>query len=153
MLDEKDQRILELLQQDASLSTYAITKKSGIPQTTVLNRVKKLKEEGIIKRYTLDIDWKKLGLNNKALIFIKVDKNAEQKGSKVGEIEKKISRYPLVLNVKRLMGKHDFMVELVCKDIDELNDFLIKRIRSLPEIADTETVMILEEWKKEGGGI
>jgi len=46
------------------------------------------------------------------------------------------------------MGKYDFMIELVSRDIDELNDFLIKKIRSLQEIADTETVMILGEWKK-----
>lgn len=148
MVDEKDKKILEILQQDASLSTYKITKKTGIPQTTVLNRVRKLKQEGIIKKYTVDIDWKKRGMNNKALIFVKVDKNIEQKGSKVGEIEQKISKYPSVLNVKRLMGKQDFMIELVCEDIDELNDFLIKKIRSLPEIADTETVMVLGEWEK-----
>lgn len=148
MLDEKDRVILGILQQDANLSTYKITKKTGIPQTTVLNRMRRLKAEGIIRRYTLDVDWKKLGLNNKALIFVKVDKNAEQKESKVGEIEKKIFKYPLVLNVKRLMGKYDFMIELVCKDIEELNGFLVKKIRSLPEIADTETVMVLEEWKQ-----
>ena len=40
------------------------------------------------------------------------------------------------------------MIELVCKDIEELNGFLVKKIRSLPEIADTETVMVLEEWKQ-----
>ncbi len=148
MFDEKDKKILEILQQDASLSTYKITKKTGIPQTTVLNRMRRLKQEGIIKKYTIDIDWKKMGMSNKALIFVKVDKNIEQKGSKVGEIEQKISKYSLVLNVKRLMGKQDFMVELVCKDIDELNDFLIKKIRCLPEVADTETVMVLGEWAK-----
>ena len=148
MLDEKDKTILDILQQDASLSTYKITKKTGIPQTTVLNRMRKLKQENIIRKYTIDIDWKKLGMNNKALIFVKVDKNIEQRNSKVGEIEEKISKYPLVLNVKRLMGKYDFMIELVCRDIDELNDFLIKKIRSLPQIADTETVMILGEWKR-----
>ncbi|HLC70688.1 MAG TPA: Lrp/AsnC family transcriptional regulator [Candidatus Nanoarchaeia archaeon] len=148
MLDEKDKIILDILQEDASLSTYKIAKKTRIPQTTVLNRMRKLKKEGIIRKYTIDIDWKKQGMNNKALIFVKVDKNTEQKKGKVGEIEEKISKYPLVLNVKRLMGKYDFMIELVCRDIDELNGFLIKKIRSLPEIADTETVMILSEWKK-----
>lgn len=143
MKDEKDTRILELLQQDANLSTYKISKKTAIPQTTVLNRIKKLKQEGIIKKYTIDINWKKLGMNNKALIFVKVDKNTEQKGSKVGEIEEKISKLSSVLNVKRLMGKYDFMIELLCKDIDDLNYFLIKKVRMLPEIADTETVMVL----------
>ena len=145
MLDEKDKIILELLQQDASLSTYKITKKTGIPQTTVLNRINQLKEEGIIKRYTLDVDWKKLGMNHKALILVKVDKKAE---SKVGDIEEKVFKFPQVLNIKRLMGKNDFVIELVCKDIDELNEILVKKIRSLPEIADTETIIVLKEWEK-----
>lgn len=149
MLDKKDETILELLQQDASLSTYQITKKTGIPQTTVLNRIKRLKQDGLIKKYTIDLDWKKLGKKIKALIFVKVDKNLELKGSgKVGEIEQKIYRHPLVLSVKRLMGKQDFVIEMVCQDLDELNEFLITKIRSTHEIADTETVVVLEEWKK-----
>ena len=94
MLDEKDKIILDILQEDASLSTYKIAKKTRIPQTTVLNRMRKLKKEGIIRKYTIDIDWKKQGMNNKALIFVKVDKNTEQKKGKVGEIEEKISKYP-----------------------------------------------------------
>ena len=44
-MDNKDQLILELLAIDASLSTYKISKKTMIPQTTVLNRIKKLKKE------------------------------------------------------------------------------------------------------------
>lgn len=148
MLDKKDERILEILQKDSSLSTYKITKKTNIPQTTVLNRIKKLKELGIIKKFTVDVDWKKLGKNNKILIFVKVSKKIEQKQGNVGEIENKIFKYPEVLSVKRLMGQHDFVIELICKDIDELNEFLIKKIRSLPEIGDTETVVVLKEWEK-----
>ena len=145
MLDEKDKLILEVLQKDSRLSTYNIAKKTAIPQTTILNRMKKLKDIGIIKAYTIDLDWKKLDKNTKAIIFTKVNKAAE---NSVGEIEKRISKLPHVLNVKRLMGKNDFMVEVVCKDIDELNNFLIKKIRVLPEIADTETVVVLEEWEE-----
>jgi len=149
MLDKKDQTILELLQQDASLSTYKITKRTGIPQTTVLNRIKKLKAEGLIKKYTIEIDWKKLGKKIKALIFVKVDKNLEIKSKgKVGEIEQRIYQYPQVLNIKRLMGKQDFMIELVCNDLEELNKFLITKVRSTEEVADTETVVVLEEWRK-----
>lgn len=148
MLDKRDQTIIDILHTDANLSTYQIAKKTAIPQTTVLNRIRKLRESGIIKRYTLDLDWKKLELATKVLIFVKVDKNAEQKTNKVGEIEKRISLYPNVLSVKRLMGRHDFVIELVCRDIDALNEFLIQRIRVLPQVADTETVVVLEEWKK-----
>ena len=79
--------------------------------------MRKLKKEGIIRKYTIDIDWKKQGMNNKALIFVKVDKNTEQKKGKVGEIEEKISKYPLVLNVKRLRTSYHTCARLLTQKV------------------------------------
>ena len=148
MLDKKDELILELLHKDASLSTYQISKKTAIPQTTVLNRIRRLKEEGIIKRYTVDIDFKKFGKNVKALIYAKVEKNFEQRKSLIGNFEELLFKHDFGINVKRLMGKYDFVLEVVCKDIDELNDFLVQKVRAYEFIAETETVVVLKEWNK-----
>lgn len=149
MDDKKDQILLDTLKEDASLSTYKIAKKTGIPQTTVLNRVRKLKENGLIKRYTIDVDYKKLDKKVKALIFVKVNKDAEKKRhGKVGDIEANMARYPLVLNVKRLMGNTDFVMEVIAKDVDELNQFLIKNVRTRDDVAATETTIVLDEWEK-----
>src|SRR3989344_1380264 len=148
-MDTKDQQIIELLQHDSSLSTYKIAKKTLIPQTTVLHRIRKLKEQGIIKRFTVDGDFHQLGKKVKALIFVKVNKEMEKgKYGKVGDIEAQILKHPLVLNVKRLMGKHDFVIETVTQDIEELNQFLITNVRSLNAVAETDTVVVLQEWKK-----
>ena len=148
MLDKKDEMILELLHADASLSTYKISKKTAIPQTTVLNRVRKLKEEGVIKRYTIDMDYKKLGKGIKALIYARVEKNFEQRKNIIGNFEELLFKHDFVINVKRLMGKYDFVLEVVCKDIDELNDFLVQKVRAYEFIAETETVVVLREWNK-----
>ena len=148
MMDKKDEMILDLLHTDASLSTYQISKKTAIPQTTVLNRIRKLKEEGIIKRYTVNTDYKKLGKKVKALIYAKVEKNSEHKKKISGEVEELLFRHDFVVNVKRLMGKYDFVLEVVSKDIDELNDFLVKKVRAYEFIAETETVVVLKEWDK-----
>ncbi|MBI1970307.1 Lrp/AsnC family transcriptional regulator [Candidatus Woesearchaeota archaeon] len=147
MIDDRDKKLLETLRENADLSTYKVSKKTGIPQTTVLNRIRKLKEEGIIKRYTVEVDHKKLGDSVKALIFVKVNKDIEKKKhGKIADIEEKLSNYSEVLCVKRLMGKQDFMIELITKDVDTLNHFLITKVRSLDEVADTETVLVLQEW-------
>lgn len=147
MLDNVDKKILNLLKQDSSLSTHKISKKTLIPQTTVLNRIIKLKKAGIIKRFTIDLDYKKLDKGTKALIFVKVETKLEKKSlGKIGTIEKNLSQHEPVLNVKRLMGKWDFVIEIVCKDIDEINNFLIESVRSNNAIVDTETVVVLNEW-------
>lgn len=149
MDDKRDQILLDTLREDASLSTYKIAKKTGIPQTTVLNRIRKLRENGLIKRYTIDVDYKKLDKKVKALIFVKVNKDAEKKRhSKIGNIEAEIARHPSVLNVKRLMGKIDFVMEVIAQDVDELNQFLIKNVRTRDEVAETETTIVLDEWNK-----
>lgn len=149
MIDNKDELLIAALKENANLSTYKISKKTGIPQTTVLNRIKRLQKEGIIKKFTLEINYKKMGKPIKALILVRVDKSAEKKKhDSIGDMESKFVKEPLVINVKRLMGKDDFMIELIAESIDELNHFLINKVRSLDEIADTETIVVLEEWQK-----
>ena len=149
MIDKNDQIILDELKDDGSLSTYKISKKTGIPQTTVLNRIRKLIELKIIKKYSIEIDHKKLGKNVKALIFAKVNKEAERKKhGNIGDLESKLLKYDLIINVKRLMGKNDFVIEVIAENVEELNHFLIKKIRMLDEISETETIIILDEWSK-----
>ncbi len=104
----------------------------------------------MIERFTIDVNPQKIGKNVKVLIFVKVNKEAEltKDFGKVGIIEAKIVRHHSVLSIKRLMGKHDFVVEAAFTDVSEVNDFLIKEIRALESVADTETVVILDEWKE-----
>ena len=129
MLDETDQKIVELLKEDASLSTHKIAKKTLIPQTTVLHRIKKLRKEGIIKKYTIELDYKKLEKNVKALIFVKVDKRLTDKLYKgTGMIEGALIKQDFILNIKRLMGDYDFVIEAIFKDVDELDMLLQKKI-------------------------
>ncbi len=148
MLDEKDQQLLELLREHADWSTYQLSKRTGIPQTTVLNRRRKLKEAGVIKRYTIDIEHKRLGKNVRALIFVRVNKQLEKatRGN-IGGIEAKVAKHPAVLSVKRLMGRIDFVIEVLATDVEELNRFLINNVRALDEVAETETCIVLGEWR------
>ena len=70
-IDEKDYAILEVLKENSGLSIQKIAKKTGIPIATVHNRIKKLKQEGIIERYTIVIDKAKLGRKMTAHVLIK----------------------------------------------------------------------------------
>ncbi|MEK6869655.1 MAG: winged helix-turn-helix transcriptional regulator, partial [Nanoarchaeota archaeon] len=71
-IDEKDKKILEILQENSSLSSHKISKRTLIPVTTVNNRIKKLKNLGVIKKFTVDIDKSKLGFSLVAYIFLTV---------------------------------------------------------------------------------
>jgi DNA-binding Lrp family transcriptional regulator len=149
MIDEKDEIVLDVLKKQADLSTYQIAKKTGIPQTTILNRIKKLKASGVIKKFTVDIDHRALDRKVKALVFAKVNKHIEKSlHGKVGSVEEKLFKSEEVVCIKRLLGKYDFVVEIAVKDMDALNVFLVEKIRNLDYLSETETIVVLEEWSK-----
>ncbi|MHA1646949.1 MAG: Lrp/AsnC family transcriptional regulator, partial [Promethearchaeota archaeon] len=78
-MDKKDHRILDVLQEDASLSVAKIALKTGYPATTVHNRIKKLKSSGIIKNYTINIDKNRVLGSIIAFILIKASRMDQRK--------------------------------------------------------------------------
>ncbi len=73
-LDAYDRRILELLQEDASLSSAQIAERVGLSQSPCWRRIQRLKEEGVIRGQVTLLDRKKVGLNTQ--IFAEVKLNA-----------------------------------------------------------------------------
>jgi len=67
MVDEKDKEILFELLQDCTQATSKIAKKVKLPRQTVDYRIKKLEKEKVIKKYTINVDYQKLGFNRHSL--------------------------------------------------------------------------------------
>ena len=144
--DEKDIDILNLLNKDAKLTSLQISKKTGIPATTIHNRIKKMEANGIILRYSIVTDTKKLGMKIKAYIMVCVEYMTPA-GRKISQTElaQEIKEYPLVDEVSIITGGTDILVKVHSKDIDELNDFIINKLRSIDGVAKTDTMVVLSE--------
>lgn len=72
-LDEKDRRIIEVLKNNARTSYTEIAKILGLSDVAVLKRIRRLEQLGIIKRYTIVLDYKKLGYNIVSITGIDVN--------------------------------------------------------------------------------
>ncbi|MBI4150141.1 Lrp/AsnC family transcriptional regulator [Candidatus Woesearchaeota archaeon] len=146
ILDKKDQIILEALKEDASRSSQQIAKLTGIPITTVHNRVRRLRQRGIIKQYTIHLDNRKLGKNVSVYVLIKAN-YAFLKGGKMDHdaLANKIHKYPGVESVSLTTGGIDILVKAVMRDMDELNAFVGKFLRALEGVERTETLVVLTE--------
>ena len=144
--DKKDIDILNLLNKDAKLTSLQISKKTGIPATTIHNRIKKMEANGIILRYSIVTDTKKLGMKIKAYIMVCVEYMTPA-GRKISQTElaQEIKEYPLVDEVSIITGGTDILVKVHSKDIDELNDFIINKLRSIDGVAKTDTMVVLSE--------
>jgi len=140
-LDEKDLRVLKILKEHANLTTSQISKKTRIPITTVHNRIRKLKRDGVIKNYTLNVDFDKLGKPLKAFIMMTV----EQKGTSQSDMGKKIREIDGVESVDVVTGTTDIIAEVRSEDMHALNELITEKIRRINGIDKTQTLMVLEE--------
>jgi Lrp/AsnC family transcriptional regulator, leucine-responsive regulatory protein len=146
ILDEKDKKILTLLIENSNLSTQKIAKKTNIAITTVHNRIKKLKKLGVIKNYTINVDKKKLGKNLFAYILVDVD-NKALKNSKISQeqLARKIKNIDIVEEVSVIGGGSDIILKVSVEDIDQLNDFIMNKLRSFDAVDSTKTMIVLKD--------
>lgn len=135
-IDEKDRLILDTLKANSSLSMQMIAKKTGIPVATVHHRIKKLRAGGIIKRYTIDIDEAKLGRKMVVHVLIK----ATPKSDHTALLEK-LMAHEWVVDGSVITGAFDIIIKVRLADVEALDQFVLKFMRTFDEIAETQTMI------------
>lgn len=146
-IDQTDQKIITLLQENSKLSTRKLAKKTLIPITTVYNRIKKLEKTGIIKKYSILLDEKKLGKILTAYILMHYDISVWGKESTKKELKKQLLSLPNLEEVEYITGRYDILLKAKTRDMNELNDLILTKLRKIPGIGQTETFFVLEEVK------
>jgi len=106
--------------------------KLQVPHSTLHERLKRLVERGVVKRYTVLLDEAKLGYTVKALILINVD------GKHILDVEREIAQHPNVQMVLDITGEFDVAVIAVFKSIEELDNF-VKNLLKNPYVKQTRT--------------
>ncbi|MFH1443707.1 MAG: Lrp/AsnC family transcriptional regulator [Candidatus Micrarchaeota archaeon] len=140
--DELDRRIIDELLENARDSSREIAKRLGISTSTMIQRLTRLEKEGIVKGYSPNLDFTKLGYEFMGLIEIRIRKGA------LLEIQRKIAAMQGVSAVYDLTGESDSVVLVKCKSRMELSK-LVKAILAIPEVERTITHVILNVVKEE----
>jgi Lrp/AsnC family transcriptional regulator, regulator for asnA, asnC and gidA len=140
-IDDTDKKILNCLLDDSKLSFRKVADKANVSAVTVLKRVKELEKEKIIKSYTTELDYQKLGYDVTVIIKMKISKG------KLFEVEKKIAADIHVFAVYDITGDFDSVVLARFKNIKSLDSFL-KRIQTYDFIEKTETNVVLNTIKE-----
>lgn len=137
-LDSKDLSILERIEQDASLTTKKLAAMLGMPQTTVHNRLRKLKQLGIIKKVVAVIDYRKLNKPLTAYVLIDIAYEVHD------EVSKKLATMPFITEVNAVTGANDIMIKVRAKDAEELGSILLRNLKRIGGVARTETMLVLD---------
>ena len=141
-LDETDVEILKALTLDARLSSRQIAKQCGVSIGTVLSRIKRMENEGIIRGYSALLDHEKLGYELTVVSEITVSKG------RLLEVENEIARLPNVCCVYDVTGLIDAIIVAKFKNREELGKFT-KRLLTIPYVERTNTHVVLTSIKED----
>lgn len=145
MLDEKDLRILEILQENSKVTMKELSRKIGSPITTTHSRVRKLEKEGYIRGYRAILDAKKLGIQTSAFILVSFTKNT---GIDQRRLAREISLFPEVQEVHIITGDWDILLKVKVKDVEELGRFVVDKLRQIHGVEKTYTSVVLDTIKE-----
>ena len=158
ILDSLDKEILKELQKNGRLQLSKLAEILNRPRTTVAARLSRLESDGVITSYRAVIDPVKLGFSLLAFVLISVRRSAPSgtKSAQVVLVENIIRdsdedpRLPWIEEAFVITGHHDILLKVWAKDLKQLSYFLINYLPTHPDIAQTETMLVLElvsDWR------
>ena len=140
-MDEKDKKIIEILEENARTPFTQIAKEVGLSEGAVRKRVEALERKGVIKKYVAVVDPKKLGYNNVTILGLDVDP------TKLLDIANEVAKIKEVKMVCLSTGDHMIMAEIWTKDGKELSELLAKKIGKIDGIKRLCPAILLEKIK------
>ncbi len=142
--DEIDHRILSSLQEGARLTNLELAEAAGLSPAACLRRVRELQASGVIRRYVTLLDPKMLGLG--VSVFVSV--SLENQGEKALErFEKAILGRPEVLECYLMTGDSDYLLRVVCADLDAFERFLMNHLTKVVGISSIRSSFALKQVK------
>lgn len=133
-------QIIKLLRENARMSFKELAKTFGVSDTAVRKRLRKLQTEGIIKKYTIEVDMRKLGYNIHALIGL------DTKPERLFEVIEALKDMEEVSNLYSSTGDHMLMVECWFRDSNQLSE-CVKKLNRLEGVTRVCPAILLEKIK------
>jgi Lrp/AsnC family leucine-responsive transcriptional regulator len=143
-LDALDVRILNILQDNARITTLELAEQVGLSPTPCARRVKRLEDDGLIQRYVTLLDEKKAGLD--LSVFISVRLRA-QTAETMEKFERSVRSIPEISECYLVSGVHDYLLHLRVADVDALREFLRNRLVTIEGIAEAQSSIVLDKIK------
>jgi Lrp/AsnC family transcriptional regulator len=142
-LDELDRNILALLQEDAGLALEEIARRVGASKTPVWNRIRKMRERGVIRREVAILDPEKIGLESCFFVLIRTSQHD------AGWLERflhAVQARPEVLEAHRLAGDVDYILKVRVENAKAYDDFYRSLIAEV-SIFNVTSTLSMEEIK------
>lgn len=140
-LDATDRKILQVMQDDASLSIDAISDMMGLSKNAIWRRIRQLESCGVITKQVALVNPEAIGLETMAIVLIKTPDHSPDWVRRFNEA---IRELPNVQCAYRMTGDLDYMLKVRVRGIKDYDRFYRKLV-SLIELADVSTSFVMEE--------
>lgn len=145
MINEIDNKILNILQKNSRTTNAEIARQVNMAPSAILERIRRLEKRKIIKKYTIQIDPVEVARG--LLAFIQVKANGPVVDLKVA---KEITKIPEVQEVHLIAGEDSYLVKVRVENPEELTQLLRKKFANIKSIRTTSTTIVLETVKETG---
>lgn len=145
-LDQTDLALLRLLQTDATLTNKELASKLHKSIATIHERIRRLKEQGYIKKVVAILDRKKI---DRGLIAFSQVLLKDHTSDTLYAFENEVSKFPEVMECLQMTGANDFILRIATKDMDSYHLFLRNKLATLPNITTVQSFFVLSEPKSD----
>ncbi len=143
-LQSTDIDILQMLQQDASLTTGAIAERLNLSQSPCWRRINRIEQAGLIKKRVALLDRRALGMDVVVFATVSLTANGRQN---LEAFERDIVRFPEVMECYTMAGIWDYMLKVVARDIAHYEDFVRNTLTTNESIRELHSHMAVTEIK------
>ncbi|MDB5004423.1 MAG: winged helix-turn-helix transcriptional regulator [Mucilaginibacter sp.] len=145
-LDPTDIGLLSLLQNDARLTHKELGERLHKTVTPIHLRVRKLEEEGYIKRYSAIVDPKKIGRGLIAYTQVQLKQHSQES---LQNFQLEVVKLTEIMECYHMTGAFDFLLKVAIKDMDEYNLLVMNKLSKLPDVGMMQSFFVMSEAKNE----
>ena len=143
-LDKIDRKILDLLQNDATLSLNDLVEAVNLTTTPCWKRLKKLEEAGVIQKRVALLNPEKLGLSFTAFVLVKTSDHSHEW---YRQFVSTACEFPEVMEFYRMAGEYDYMLKVLVKDMHCFDRFYKKLVNSVAGLSNVTSTFAMEPLK------
>jgi len=144
-IDRLDRRILDQLQQDATLSMAELADRVGLSSSPCWRRVRRLQDMGVIKRQVAQLDREQLGLHFVVYVYVKLAKTSRES---LEQFEADVQLWPEVVLCELMTGAADYLIKVVTEDVRSFDHFLRERLLAETVVIDTQSRIVVRTVKE-----
>jgi Lrp/AsnC family transcriptional regulator len=143
-MDEMDRQILRILQENCGLSASDVARQIGLSASPCWKRIKRMQDDGVIKRQVAVLDADRLGFG--LTVFVSI-KTGEHSSPWLKEFSSKITAMPEVMELHRMAGEVDYMLKVVVRDMESFDEFY-KRLIGVAALSEVTSRFSMEKIKE-----